>query len=82
MITFKPDTTLLVIGLSSLFLLEKASKPNYKMLAMVGFLLLISVFFKQNFFIIYFLVFTLIILNKNLSKNEKFVFYLFILLLD
>ena len=71
MINFKPDTVLLVIGLSALFLLEKNIKPNYKSFIVVGLLLFICVFFKQTFFAIYFIVFLIVILNKYLSTNEK-----------
>lgn len=75
-IEFKPDTILLVIGLSSLFLLESENKPNLKTLVFVGLMLFAAVFFKQTFFIIYFLVFTLILFNGLFSLREKIILIL------
>jgi len=76
MIEFKPDTILLVFGLLSLFLLEKENKPNFTSLLVVGLLLFLTTFFKQSFFIIYFLVYTLILFNRYFNIKEKIVILL------
>ena len=76
MIEFKPDTILLVIGLVSLFLLEQKNKPNIIILATVGLLLFLAVFFKQSFFIICGLVYLLIVFNKFFNLKEKIVILL------
>ena len=71
MIEFKPDTILLLIGMTILFLIEKNKKISILDIFLIGFLLFISVYFKQSFFLIFFLTFILITLNKFLSIREK-----------
>lgn len=73
MIEFKPDTMLLVVATITLFLLENSKKPNISDLICIGFLLFIATFFKQSFFILYFYVFLLVIINKYFSLKEKII---------
>lgn len=73
MIEFKPDTILLVLGLIALFILENENKPNIVSLTTVGLLLFIATFFKQSFFIIFFLVYVLVLFNKYFSIKEKII---------
>lgn len=73
MTEFKPDTMLLVIAIITLFLLENSKKIKMINLICVGFLLFIATFFKQSFFILYFYVFLLILLNKYFSLKEKII---------
>jgi len=76
MIEFKPDTILLLIGMTSFFLLENGKYPRNFNLILVGFLLFIAVFFKQSFFLIYFFCFLLIILNRHISNVKKLIIFL------
>ena len=73
MIEFKPDSILLLIGVASFFLLENHKQPRNINLILVGFLLFISVFFKQSFFLIFLLCFILIFLNSHISLVKKMI---------
>lgn len=77
MIKFKPDVILLVFGIFALFILEKNTKPSLTSLAIVGLLLFMVTFFKQSFFLIFFLVYLLILFNEYLNIKEKFFLFLF-----
>jgi|APSaa5957512535_1039671.scaffolds.fasta_scaffold11644_2 hypothetical protein len=68
---FKPDTILLLIGLIGLFIIENKDKNNILYFIYLGFLLFIATFFKQSFFIIYFLVYLLIFFHETMTINRK-----------
>ena len=69
--SFKPDATLLVIGLTSLIILEKTNKLKIYQLIQIGILLCLSVLFKQSFFLIYFLIYLAILFRKDLNIRQK-----------
>ena len=71
MIEFKPDTILLVFSSIIFLTIEKNKKINILDIGIIALLLFIGTFFKQSFFLIYFLTFLLIIFNTFLTKKEK-----------
>lgn len=73
MIEFKPDTILLIVATIGFFLLENNKKPKIANLIYLGIMLFIATFFKQSFFILYFYVFILLLLNKYFSLKEKII---------
>lgn len=76
MVKFKPDAILLVLGMFALFIIEKNSKPTITSLSLTGLILFLSVFFKQSFFLIYFLVYLLILFDQFLNLKEKVIIFM------
>ena len=75
---FKPDTILLVFATIIFLILEKGSKPKVIELIIIGSILFISVFFKQSFFLVYFIALISIFTNSFLEiKNKIFLLFLY-----
>ncbi len=68
---FKPDTILLLLATLIFLILEKDKKIPFTHIGMVAILLFITTFFKQSFFIVYFLAFLLIYTNNFFTLKEK-----------
>jgi len=71
MIEFKPDTILLVLSSIIFLIIEKNKKINLLDIGIIALLLFIGTFFKQSFFLMYFLTFLLVLFNIFLTKKEK-----------
>jgi len=72
---FKPDTMLLLLAGIIFIVLEKNERITLINLGIVGILLFGATFFKQSFFIIYFLAFLLIYTNDSFTLKEKLTIF-------
>jgi hypothetical protein len=68
---FKPDTILLVVATLIFFILEADKKIKLSGFIIVGSLLFVVTFFKQSFFLVFFLTYMLIFTNKTLLLKNK-----------